>query len=186
MRTRREQGLSLIELQVASVIAVLVGLAIFGLLRSGFALSQRGAEAVGAGEASVALEAIARSLRESGRDPNVVRIWSNDTGPNRHTTIAILSARQPDGSYAATEEGQPAWTRWVAFVHDPRRRELRRWDLAEIDEMSWPPPGGSQTVARHVTAFTVDRLEDRITVAIRIERRGRALALRTEVWPRNR
>ncbi len=173
-----EHGFSLLELQVALVLAALFGLAVFGLFRAGLALWQQDRESSGVGEAAVAMDTVARVIRESSGDPDAVRLWPN-------AGIAMRSALNPDRSYATTSEGLPAWSGWVALVHDPDRLELRRVDLASVDDLSSPPREHGQLVARQVRSFAVGREGDRITVKMSIETNGRILTLQTAVRPRN-
>lgn len=172
------QGFSLLELQLALVLAALFGLAVFSLFRAGLALWQRDRQSIGVGEAAMAMDVVARAIRETSGDPDAVRFWPN-------AGVALRSARSPDRSYAITAEGLPAWSGWVALVHDPDRLELRRVDLASPDDLSAPPREQGQLVARHVRSFAVARDGDRITVKMSVEANGRILTLQTAVRPRN-
>jgi type II secretory pathway pseudopilin PulG len=173
------RGFSLLELQLALVLAAIFGLAVFSLFRAGLALFQQDRESVGIGEAAMAMDAVSRAIRETSGNPDSVRLWPN-------TGVALLSALAPDHSYVTTVEGLPAWTGWVALVYDPDRLELRRVDLTSVDDLSSPPRDQGQLLARQVRSFAVDREGDRITVKMSIEANGRILTLQTAVRPRNR
>lgn len=177
-RYPHERGFSLLELQVALILAALFGLAIFGLFRAGLALWQQDRESIGVAEAAMAMDTVTRTIRESSGAPDSVRIWPN-------AGVALRSALGPDHSYVTTAEGLPAWSGWVALVYDPARLELRRIDLAGDGDLSAPPRAEGQLVARQVHSFAVGQDGDRITVKMAVEANGRTLTLETAVRPRN-
>lgn len=177
-RDPHAQGFSLLELQLALVLAALFGLAVFSLFRAGLALWQRDRQSIGVGEAAIAMDVVARAIRDTSGGPDAVRLWPN-------TGVALRSALNADRSYVVTAEGLPAWSGWVALVHDPDRLELRRVDLANLDDLGAPPREQGQIIARQVRSFAVARDGDRITVKMSVEANGRILTLQTAVRPRN-
>lgn len=177
-RDPHEHGFSILELQLALVLAALFGLAVFSLFRASLALWQQDRESIGVGEAAVAMDVVARAIRETSGDPDAVRLWPNGG-------VALRSALSPDHRYVTTAEGLPAWSGWVVLVYDPERLELRRVDLTSVDDLSVPPRGQGQLVARQVRSFAVGHEGDRITVKMSIEANGRILTLQTAVRPRN-
>ena len=184
-RAETQVGFSLIELQVALVVAALVALAIFGLFRAGLVLYERRVQTIAAGDAAIALEVIVRTLRESSHDPGSVRFFLEDQGDGGYGAVAVRSARTTDG-FSLDEEGQPAWTRWAAFVYDARQRAVRLVMFPGVDEVPALPWDGGRVVARQVKSFTVRREADRLAVTMVLEGRGTTLTLQTAVWPRNR
>jgi prepilin-type N-terminal cleavage/methylation domain-containing protein len=178
-------GLTLIEVAVALAVAGLVALAIFGLFRIGVALHQRSAQTIAAGEAAIALDSIARTLRETSRDPDAFRVWPTQPDTERAETVAIRTARA-SGGFVVGEEGTPQWVvGWIGFAYDPSRRAVIRADFPEGNEVP-PPPWTGRVVARQARAFNVQRDGDRFVITLVLEGGDSTLTLTTTVWPRNR
>jgi prepilin-type N-terminal cleavage/methylation domain-containing protein len=173
----RERGLSLIELLVASAIAGILGLAVFGLFRGGLALWQRGAEAIDVGDATIGLEVLGAAIRESSHSMDVIQVGGD--------ILVLRSGPLPDGDGTLAATGLLTFGGWVAFVHDRDRLELRRIELATPDATANPLPGQGRLIARDVQGFAVERQGDRITVSMTIGRHGRSVTLRTSIRPRN-
>jgi prepilin-type N-terminal cleavage/methylation domain-containing protein len=184
-RVPRERGLSLIEFLVASAIAGILGLAVFGLFRGGLALWQRGAEAIDAGDAALGMEVIAAAIRESSRSLDVVRVIGGEGGQRGRGILVLRPSPLTDRDGALAATGLLTWGGWVAFVHDRDRLELRRIELASPDAIADAVSGQGRLIARHVQGFAVERDGERITVTMTIERHGRSVTLRTSIRPRN-
>ncbi|HET8998062.1 MAG TPA: prepilin-type N-terminal cleavage/methylation domain-containing protein [bacterium] len=182
-RNLRERGLSLIEFLVASLIAGILGLAVFGLFRGGLALWQRGAEAIDPGEAAVGIEVVAAAIRESSHSMDAVR--GGGGGQPGRDILVLRSGPVAEGGGALAASGLLTWGGWVAFVYDPDRLELRRIDLASPDAVADWVSGQGRLIASHVQGFAVEREGDRVTVTMTIERQGRSITLRTSIRPRN-
>ncbi len=158
-----QRGLALIEVAVALAVAGLVALAIFGLFRIGIALQRRSSQAIAAGEAAIALDVIARTLRETGRETDAFRAWSSGSAGGQHDAVAVRTGRTRDG-FTLSEEGQPLWIGWIAFAYDPIRQAVIRVDFPEMADIPPPPWAGSRVVARQAKGFTVQRDADRFVI----------------------
>ncbi|MGH2454434.1 MAG: hypothetical protein ACRDF5_11885 [bacterium] len=166
-------------------IAGLVALAIFGLFRIGVALQRRSSQTIAAGEAAIALDVIARTVRETGREPDAFRAWSTGTAAGAYDAVAVRTGRTRDG-FMLSGEGQPRWVGWTAFAYDPLRQAVIRADFPDAADVPPPPWGGGRMVARQARGFTIQRDADRFVITLLLESRGTSLTLTTTVWPRNR
>lgn len=180
-----QRGLTLIEVAVALAVAGLVALAIFGLFRIGVALQRRSSQAITAGEAAIALDVVARTLRESGREADAVRTWSTGSVGGQYDAVAVRTGRARDG-FTVGGEGHPLWVGWTAFAYDPTRQAVIRADFPEAEDVPPPPWAVGRVVARQARSFTVQRDADRFFITLRLESAGTSLTLTTTVWPRNR
>ncbi len=180
-----QQGLTLIEVVVALAIAGLVALAIFGLFRIGISLQRRSSQAIAAGEAAIALDVIARTLREGGREADAFRVWSTQPDRKHPDAVAVRTARTREG-FAIGEEGTPQWVGWTAFAYDPRQKAVLRADFPQSEDIPPPPWSGGRVVARQARDFTVQRDGDRFVITLLLGGRGTTLTLTTAAWPRNR
>ena len=125
---KESAGLSLIEVAIASIIISVSVLGSYTLF-AGIKDSSVGNSKVvqSQQEARIAMERMARELRESGAD----RVWTNGDTYFYEPTVMFLTPRNADKTFVVNESGDPDWQRAVLYRLDMYQYRVYRYESFE-------------------------------------------------------
>ena len=184
-----ERGYTLIEVSVAALPFAIIALSLLGAFGFTIRFTLRSEAKIDAvRQADLALQVLARELREASAAPGAIITWAGDESAVQNG-IGFLAAREdgPGRPFVTDPTGAPRWRHVVYYVHDPLREELRRITGTSTTLSPTPPSQGEGglVVARQVKRFRVSREGSLVAISLTIGEPSPETVLQTAIRPRN-